>query len=89
LGCKIKGSVEHSVLSANVLIESGATVRDSIILPNAVVESGAKLEKTIVDSGVKVTKKKIKIIEELRRADKNAIIVVGKYKVQSSAEIED
>lgn len=89
LGCKIKGSVEHSVLSANVLIETGAIVRDSVVLPNAVIETGVKLEKTIVDAGVKVTKEKIKKIGALRRTDKNAIIVVGKYKVQSSLEIED
>jgi Flp pilus assembly CpaE family ATPase len=48
-----------------------------------------KLEKTIVDSGVKVTKERIKKIEEIKREDKNAIMVVGKYKVQSSSEIED
>ncbi len=89
LGCKIKGVIAHSVLNANVLIEAGAAVRDSVILPNAVIESGVKLEKTIVDSGVKVTREKLKKIEQLRRADKNAIIVVGKYKVQSSAEIEE
>jgi len=89
LGCKIKGSVEHSVLSANVLIETGASVRDSVVLPNAVIEAGVKLEKTIVDSGVKVTKERIKKIEEIKREDKNAIMVVGKYKVQSSSEIED
>ncbi|MEJ7701646.1 MAG: sugar phosphate nucleotidyltransferase [Pyrinomonadaceae bacterium] len=89
LGCKIKGSVEHSVLSANVLIETGAAVRDSVVLPNAVIEAGVKLEKTIVDSGVKVTKERIKKIEEIKREDKNAIMVVGKYKVQSSSEIED
>ena len=89
LGCKIKGSVEHSVMSANVVIETGAFVRDSVILPNAVVKSGVKLEKTIVDSGVKVTKAKVKQIEEFRQIDKNAIIVVGKNKVQSSTEIEE
>jgi glucose-1-phosphate adenylyltransferase len=89
LGCKIKGSVEHSVLSANVLIETGASVRDSVVLPNAIIEAGVKLEKTIVDSGVKVTKERIKKIEEIKREDKNAIMVVGKYKVQSSSEIED
>ncbi len=89
LGCKIKGSVEHSVLSANVLIETGAAVRDSVVLPNAIIEAGVKLEKTIVDSGVKVTKERIKKIEEIKREDKNAIMVVGKYKVQSSSEIED
>jgi len=89
LGCKIKGSVEHSVMSANVVIETGAFVRDSVILPNAVVESGVKLEKIIVDSGVKVTKAKVKQIEELRQIDKNAIIAVGKNKVQSSTEIEE
>ena len=58
-GCKIKGNVEHSILSANVTIEENAEVKDSVILPNAtIVERGVKLKKVIVDAGVKVTKAK-------------------------------
>jgi hypothetical protein len=47
------------------------------------------LKKVIVDAGVMVTKEKMKRIEEIRKTDKNAIVVVGKRKVQNANEIED
>lgn len=47
-GCKIMGTVEHSVLGSNVTIGDGALVKDSILLPDAVVEPGAKVYRAIV-----------------------------------------
>lgn len=47
-GCKIMGTVEHSVLGSNVTIGEGALVKDSILLPDAVVEPGAKVYRAIV-----------------------------------------
>ncbi len=88
-GCKIKGTVNHSVLSAGVTIEKGAEVSDSIILPNVVIEEGVKLEKTIVDAGVIVTKDKLKKLKALRQKNKNDIIVVGKYKIQAESELAE
>ncbi len=88
-GCKIKGSVKHSVLSANVTIEENAEVADSIILPNATIEKGVKLEKVIVDAGVKVSKEKAEKYEKLKKDDKKDIFVIGKYKIQSQSEIEE
>ena len=88
-GCKIKGTVNRSVLSAGVAIEKGAEVSDSIVLSNAVIEEGVKLEKTIVDAGVTVTKKKVEKLKEARRKNKNDIVVVGKYKVQAESELDE
>ncbi len=88
-GCKIKGSVEHSILSANVTIEKNAEVKDSIILPNAIIEKGVKLEKVIVDAGVKVSKAKAEKFEKLKKENKKDIFVIGKYKIQSQSEIEE
>jgi glucose-1-phosphate adenylyltransferase len=88
-GCKVKGTVEHSILSDNVTIEKNAKIRDSIILPNAVIEEGVELEKTIVDEGVKVNKKKLEKLKELKRKNKNDIFVIGKHKIQAQSEIED
>jgi len=87
-GCRIHGAVSRSILSAGVNVESGAEISDSIILPSATIEKNVKLRQVIVDTGVKVSKEKSKKIEEIRSKDKNAIIVVGKYKIQSSKEIE-
>ncbi|MBQ3151221.1 MAG: glucose-1-phosphate adenylyltransferase [Clostridia bacterium] len=47
-GCQIEGNVDFSVLFANVTVEKGATVRDSIIMPGTVVKSGAVVQYAIV-----------------------------------------
>lgn len=88
-GCLVRGKVTRSVLSSGAVIEKGAEVTDSIILPDAVVEKGVKLNRVIVDAGVRVTKSKTGKIKSLRERNKKAIIIVGGRKIQSSDEIED
>ncbi|CAN5217370.1 glucose-1-phosphate adenylyltransferase family protein [soil metagenome] len=88
-GCKIRGSVEHSVLSANVTVEKNAEIKDSIILPNAIIEKGVKLKKVIVDAGVKVSKAKAEKFEKLKKENKKDIFIIGKYKIQSQSEVEE
>ena len=88
-GCKIKGSVEHSVLSADVTIEKNAEVKNSIIMSNATIEKGVKLEKVIVDAGVKVSRAKATKLEKLKKENKKDIFVIGKYKIQSQSEVEE
>ncbi len=88
-GCRIGGIVSRSVLSAGVEVERGAEIFDSIILPNAIIERGVKLKKVVVDAAVRVTKKKMREIEKVRGKNKNAIIVVGKRKIQNADEIEE
>ncbi|MCQ2466511.1 MAG: glucose-1-phosphate adenylyltransferase [Clostridia bacterium] len=50
-GCRIYGSVIHSVLSDSVIVEKGAVVKDCVLLPGVVVKAGAHLERCIVDFG--------------------------------------
>lgn len=88
-GCRVYGRVSRSILSSGVTIEKGAEVKDSIVLPEATIEKGVKIQRVIVDAGVKLTKEKAKKIEAARGRDKNAIVVVGKYKVQSEKEIKE
>jgi len=88
-GCRVRGRVSRSILSAGVDIESGAEIIDSIILPNVLIEKGVKLKRVIVDTGTRVTKKKARQIEEMRGKNKNAIIVVGKRKIQNANDIEN
>ena len=47
-GGLIEGSVDFSVLFANVSIEKGAVVRDSILMPGTVVKKGAVVQYAIV-----------------------------------------
>ena len=78
--------------SGDVLIELlegiGAEVVDSIILPQAGVEAGVKIKRAIIDAEVRLTRAKAEKVEAVRGKDKNAIIIVGKRKIQSSKEIE-
>jgi glucose-1-phosphate adenylyltransferase len=47
-GCKIYGRVIHSVLSAGVYVEEGATVEDAVIMEGTVVKAGAVVRRTII-----------------------------------------
>jgi glucose-1-phosphate adenylyltransferase len=53
-GCIIKGRVERSVLSPGVVVEEGATVRDSILLFNTVIGTGSVIDRAILDKEVVV-----------------------------------
>ncbi len=47
-GCTVEGTVDFSILFANVDIEEGAVVKDSIIMPGTKVKSGAVVQYAIV-----------------------------------------
>ena len=47
-GCVIAGTVRHSVLSENCLVEPGAEVEDCVLLPGAVIGSGAVVRRAIL-----------------------------------------
>ncbi len=47
-GCNIDGTVDFSMISDGVTIETGAKVTDSILMPGAVVKAGAVVEYSIV-----------------------------------------
>lgn len=53
-GCRVYGSVKHSILGSGAVIDEGAVVEDSIVLPNAFVGRDAHIKRTIVNEGSKV-----------------------------------
>jgi glucose-1-phosphate adenylyltransferase len=53
-GCVINGSVVNSVLSPGVVVDVGASVRDSIILFDSVIRTGAVVDRAILDKEVAV-----------------------------------
>lgn len=53
-GCLVAGTVHHSVISPDVRIEAGATVRDSVLLHGVVVRSGAVVVRSIIDQAVEI-----------------------------------
>ena len=53
-GAVIRGNVERSVIGPGVVVEEGATVRESILLHDGHVASGAVVARAIVDERVRV-----------------------------------
>ena len=54
LGCEIEGTVEHSVLASNVIVEKGAIVKDAVIMAGTVIKAGAQVTYSILDENVTV-----------------------------------
>ena len=47
-GCRVDGTVKHSILFAGVKVEAGAVVEDAVIMGNAVIKAGAVVKHCIV-----------------------------------------
>ena len=48
-GCRIAGTVVRSVLGPGVVVEPGATVRDSVVFTDTLVQAGATVDWAVVD----------------------------------------
>lgn len=78
-GSKIYGSIDFSVLFADVTVEEGAVVRDSILMPHSVVKSGAVVqyailaENTVIEENAVVGKRP----EDTENLDDWGVAVVG------------
>ena len=53
-GAEIYGEVHNSVIGADVRIEKGAVIRDSIIMRHSTIGSGAQVDKSIIAENVTV-----------------------------------
>ena len=49
-GCKVYGTVEHSVLFSGAVIEEGAAVKNSIVLPYTVIRKNAVVERAVISN---------------------------------------
>lgn len=50
-GCYIDGKIKHSIISANVDVQRGSEIVDSIIMPGAKIGKNVKITKAIVGEG--------------------------------------
>lgn len=72
-GCRIKGTVRHSVLFPGVKVDSGAIVEDSILFSNAIIKQNAVARKTIADDDTTVG-----VGTRIGEADGENICVIGR-----------
>ena len=47
-GCRVDGTVKHSILFSGVKVEAGAVVEDAVVMGNAVIKTGAQVKHCIV-----------------------------------------
>ena len=47
-GCRVDGTVKHSILFSGVKVEAGAVVEDAVVMGNAVIKAGAQVKHCIV-----------------------------------------
>ncbi|MBO5178675.1 MAG: glucose-1-phosphate adenylyltransferase [Lachnospiraceae bacterium] len=53
-GCRVDGTVKHSVLFAGVKVEPGAVIEDAVVMGGSVIKSGAVVKHCIVAENVTV-----------------------------------
>ena len=58
-GCKIDGTVEHSVLSPGVVVGKGTIIKDSVILNDVKIGENCKIENAIIDKDTVIGKNTI------------------------------
>lgn len=78
-GCIIDGTVDFSILFANVTIDDGAVVKDSIIMPGTHVKKGAVVQYAIVAENAVIEEKAIvgERPEAMSNRDDWGVCVVG------------
>ena len=53
-GCRVKGTVKHSILFAGVTVEKGAVVEDAVVMGGTVIKAGAVVRHCIVAENVTI-----------------------------------
>ena len=57
-GCKIRGTVDKSVIGRGVVVEEGAVVRGCVILPGVYIGKGVHVENAVVDKKARIIHRK-------------------------------
>lgn len=74
-GCRIKGTVKHSILFAGVKVESGAVIEDAVIMGGTVIKSGAVVKHCIVAENVTIGEDAV--VGAMPTEEENGVATVG------------
>ncbi len=85
-GCRISGTVKHSILYAGVTVEAGAVVEDAVIMGGSVIKAGAECKHCIIAENVVVGEKAV--VGAMPTADEKGVATIGSgVKVGAGAKI--
>ncbi len=74
-GCRIDGTVKHSILFAGVKVEEGAVVEDAVIMGNCHIKAGAHVKHCIVGEGATIGE--MAIVGAMPTEEANGVATVG------------
>ena len=79
-GCRVAGTVVRSVLGPGVVVEPGATVRDSVVFADNLVRAGATVDWSVIDRNCTIESDSTvgSPAEENGEQDDDAIVLVGR-----------
>ena len=85
-GCRVDGTVKHSILFAGVKVEAGAVVEDAVVMGNAVIKAGAQVKHCIVAEDAVIGENAI--VGAMPEGDAKGVATVGPgVKVGANAKI--
>ena len=74
-GCRIKGSVKHSILFGGVKVEAGAVVEDAVLMGGTTVKAGAVVKHCIVAENVTICENAV--VGAMPSGDENGVATIG------------
>ena len=74
-GCRVKGTVKHSILFAGVTVEKGAVVEDAVVMGGTVIKAGAVVRHCIV--GENVTIGENVVVGAMPEGDSKGVATIG------------
>jgi glucose-1-phosphate adenylyltransferase len=64
-GAKIFGTVINSIISRNVVVDVGATIKDSIVFTDSKIGKDVFIQRAIIDKYVRIEKTKILVGKDI------------------------
>ena len=74
-GCRIKGSVKHSILFAGVKVEKGAVIEDAVVMGGTTIKSGAVVRHCIIAENVVIGENAV--VGAMPEGDSKGVATVG------------
>ena len=74
-GCRIKGTVKHSVLFGGVKVEAGAVVEDAVIMGGTTIKAGAVVKHCIVAENVTICENAV--VGSMPTEDEKGVATIG------------
>ena len=74
-GCRIRGTVKHSVLFGGVKVEAGAVVEDAVVMGGTTIKTGAVVRHCIVAENVTICENAV--VGAMPDGEANGVATIG------------